>query len=325
MRQVFYIGNNKAIGGEAMRTDRLVSIIMLLLERDRMTAQALADRFEVSPRTIYRDLEAISMAGIPVRAVSGVNGGIEIMREFKLDKRYFTAAELTALLQGLSSLSGMLRSDALANALAKVKSIVPAAQAGEIELHADQLRVDMSPWMGKRDLRPLLETIRAAMQAHRLLSFKYIDIHGGETTRTAEPYRLVLKGGNWYLQAYCRLRGDFRLFRLTRILEMKPLDAEFGLRDCPELLQFPADAQPAAARIRLRFHHALLERMLDFCAYQDITPDGGESYIADFPFIENDYFYDMLLSFGSRCACLEPARVRMELKRRIEEMAALYT
>ena len=100
-----------------MRTDRLVSIIMLLLERDSMSAQALADRFEVSPRTIYRDLEAISMAGIPVRAVSGVNGGIEIMREFKLDKRYFTAAELTALLHGLSSLSGMLRSDALANAL----------------------------------------------------------------------------------------------------------------------------------------------------------------------------------------------------------------
>ena len=106
---------------------------------------------------------------------------------------------------------------------------------------------------------------------------------------------------------------------------MRPLDTEFEPRDCPELLlQFPADAQPAAARIRLRFHHALLERMLDFCAYQDIVPDGGESYIAEFPFIENDYFYDILLSFGNRCECIEPARVREEMKRRIGDMTALY-
>ena len=139
----------------------------------------------------------------------------------------------------------------------------------------------------------------------------------------------MLKGGNWYLQAYCRLRGDYRLFRLTRILEMRPLGhGMFEPRDCPELAAatFRRTSQPAAARIRLRFHHALLERMLDFLRLSGHRSGWRRIAISpDFPFIENDYFYDMLLSFGSRCECLEPARVRTELKRRIEEMAALYT
>ena len=92
-----------------MKVDRLVSIIMILLEKKRIGAQELADRFEVSPRTIYRDIDAINMAGIPVRSTSGVGGGFEIMPEYKMDKRVFSTAELSALLMGLTNLSGMVR------------------------------------------------------------------------------------------------------------------------------------------------------------------------------------------------------------------------
>ena len=109
-----------------MKVDRLVSIIMILLEKKRIGAQELADRFEVSPRTIYRDIDAINMAGIPVRSTSGVGGGFEIMPEYKMDKRVFSTAELSALLMGLSSLSGMVRGEELLSALAKVRSFIPA-------------------------------------------------------------------------------------------------------------------------------------------------------------------------------------------------------
>jgi predicted DNA-binding transcriptional regulator YafY len=102
-----------------MKIDRLVSIIMILLEKERIGAQELADRFEVSPRTIYRDIDAINMAGIPVCSVPGVGGGFEIMREYKVDKKVFSAADLSAILMGLSSLSNMIRGDELVNALAK--------------------------------------------------------------------------------------------------------------------------------------------------------------------------------------------------------------
>src|SRR6056297_1477560 len=120
-------------GGCQMKIDRLVSIIMLLLEKERIGAQALADMFEVSPRTIYRDIDTINMAGLPVCSTPGVGGGFEIMKEYKIDKKVFSTADLSAILMGLSNLSTMIRGDELLNALVKVKSFIPADRATDIE------------------------------------------------------------------------------------------------------------------------------------------------------------------------------------------------
>ena len=192
-----------------MKVDRLVSIIMILLEKKRIGAQELADRFEVSPRTIYRDIDTINMAGIPVRSTSGVGGGFEIMPEYKMDKRVFSTAELSALLMGLSHLSGMVRGEELLSALAKVRSFIPADKAKEIDLKANQICIDLRPWMGNRNIQSNLETIQSALQESRLLSFSYVDGHGNQTERTVEPYQLVLKGSHWYFQGYCHERKDY--------------------------------------------------------------------------------------------------------------------
>ena len=128
-----------------MKIDRLVSIIMILLEKERISAQELAKMFEVSTRTIYRDIEAISMAGIPVLATSGSGGGIEIMKDYKVDKKIFSTDDLSALLMGLSNISGMVRGSEVANALAKVKSFIPSEKAKSIELKASQIYIDLTP------------------------------------------------------------------------------------------------------------------------------------------------------------------------------------
>ncbi|MDN5308557.1 MAG: hypothetical protein PWP16_1920, partial [Eubacteriaceae bacterium] len=128
-----------------MKVDRLVSIIMILLDKERISAQELSDLFEVSPRTIYRDIDAINMAGIPIRSTSGVGGGFEIMEQYKIDKNVFSTTDLSAILMGLSSLSNMMRGDDLLNALAKVRSFIPAESAKEIELKANQILIDLSP------------------------------------------------------------------------------------------------------------------------------------------------------------------------------------
>ena len=122
-----------------MKVDRLVSIIMTLLDKERIGAQELADTFEVSPRTIYRDIEAINMAGIPIRSISGVGGGFEIMPEYKLDKKVFSTADLSIILMGLSSLSNIVRGNDLVNAFEKVKSFIPAEKAKEIEIKTNQI------------------------------------------------------------------------------------------------------------------------------------------------------------------------------------------
>ncbi len=308
-----------------MKVDRLVSIIMILLDKKRIGAQELADIFEVSPRTIYRDIDAINMAGIPVRGASGVGGGFEIMQEYKVDKKVFSADDLSALLMGLSSLSGMIRGDELVHALAKVKSFIPADRAKEIELKANQICIDLSPWMGNRNIQPYLETIQSALQENKLLSFEYIAHHGNKTARTAEPYQLVLKGNHWYLQGYCRVRSDFRLFRLSRMSNLQMKEEIFAPRDYQKpQLDFDSILETMQTKIKIRIHRSVMDRVLDFCTYEDFSPDGNEYYIVNFPYIDNEYHYDILLSFGDKCECLEPLHVREKMKRRIHDIVAIY-
>lgn len=308
-----------------MKVDRLVSIIMILLEKERISAQELADLFEVSPRTIYRDIDAINMAGIPVYGAPGVGGGFEIMQNYKVDKKVFSTADLSAILMGLSSISGMIRGEELANALAKVKSCIPAEKTKDIELKANQIGIDLSPWMGNRNIQPYLEIIKTALQESRLLSFDYADLHGNRTARTAEPYQLVLKGSHWYLQGYCYKRKDYRLFKLSRISNLQMQEKIFIPRDYEKpMLDFAEMLETMQTRIKIRIHKSVLDRVLDVCSYEDISRDGDEYYIVLFPFIENDYYYQILLGFGDRCECLEPLHIRAEMKRRIRDMAALY-
>ena len=308
-----------------MKIDRLVSIIMILLDKKRISAQELADMFEVSPRTIYRDIDAISMAGIPIRSTSGVGGGFEIMPKYKIDKNVFSTADLSALLMGLSGLSNIVRGEELIHTLAKVKSFIPADRAKDIELRANQICIDLSPWMGNRNIQPYLDTIQTALQEYRLLTFTYIDYHGNQTERTVEPYQLVLKSSHWYFQGYCHMRDDFRLFRLSRILHLRMEAETFVPRDY-EKPQLEIDDIVAAMQttITLRIHKSIMDRVLDYCPYEQFSPDDDEHYIVNFPFIERDYYYDMLLSFGNQCECLGPAPIRKELQRRIQDLAALY-
>lgn len=308
-----------------MKVDRLVSIIMILLDKKRVGAQELADMFEVSPRTIYRDIDAINMAGIPVRSTAGVGGGFEIMQEYKIDKKVFSADDLSALLMGLSSLSGMIRGDELVHALAKVRSFIPADRAKEIELKVSQICIDLRPWTGNSNIQPYLEIIKSALQENRLLDFEYIAHHGNKTARTVEPYQLVLKGNHWYLQGYCRKRNDFRLFRLSRMSNLKMKEGIFVPRDYQKpQLDFDDIWATMQTRIKIRIHKSVMDRVLDFCTYEDFSSDGDEHYMVNFPFAKNDYYYGILLSFGDKCECLEPLHIRAEIKRRIHDIATIY-
>ena len=308
-----------------MKLERLISIIMLLLDKERISAQALAEKFEVSPRTIYRDVDTINMAGIPVRSIPGVGGGFEIMQPYKVDRRTFSAADLSAILMGLTSLSGILHGDELIGALAKVKRFVPADQANSMQFKANQITIDLLPWLGGRDQQPKLETIQTALKDSRLLSFEYRDKRGNTTARTAEPYQLVLKGNQWYWQGYCHIRHDFRLFKLSRTVGLHLAEQRFTPRPYqPPTLDYSDQMSAAQTTIQLRFHRAALDRVLDFCTEEQLTPDGDEHYRVDFPFFDNDYYFGILFSFGAQCECLSPPSVRAEMKRRSLAFAALY-
>jgi predicted DNA-binding transcriptional regulator YafY len=308
-----------------MKIDRLVSIIMILLDKKRIGAQELADTFEVSQRTIYRDIDTINMAGIPVRSTSGVGGGFEIMQKYKIDRKVFSTADLSAILMGLSSLSNMIRGDELINALAKVKSFIPADRAKDIELKANQIYIDLSPWMGNRNIQLYLEIIKTALQESKLLSFEYADRYGNRTVRKAEPHQLVLKSSHWYWQGYCHKRDDFRLFKLSRTSNLQIQEEFFSPRDYQKpQLEFTDILATMQTTIKIRIHKSIMDRVLDYCPYKHFLPDDDEHYIVSFPFIENEYYYHIIFSFGDKCECLEPLHIRTEMKRRIDDIAAIY-
>ena len=186
-----------------MKSDRVMSVLMVLLEGKRVRAQDLADRLEVSVRTVYRDIDTLCAAGIPVRSIGGAKGGVELMPGYRLDGRLFSPEEHSALLAGLSNLSAMLGTDALARTLSKLRGILPDAQTGAIERRAAQIVIDPEPWLGDGRTKQTLEIVETALEARRLLAFAYLDRFGNRSERAVEPYRLVLKGDQWYFQGYC--------------------------------------------------------------------------------------------------------------------------
>lgn len=302
-----------------------MSIVLILLDKERISAQELADRFEVSLRTIYRDIDAIDLAGVPIRSTPGVGGGFEIMPAYKMDSKVFSTADLSAILMGLSSLSNMVRGDELINALAKIKSFIPADRAKEIELKANQIYIDLSQWTGNNNIQPHVEIIKVALQENKLLTFEYIAHQGNKTVRIVEPYQLVMKSSHWYLYGYCQNRNDFRLFRLSRMSGLQILEDTFTLRDFQKpQLEMEDIVAIMQIEIKIRIHQSIIDRVLDYCSYENFYPDGEEHYIVSFPFIENEYHYDILLSFGDKCECLEPLHVREKMKRRIYDIVSIY-
>ena len=163
------------------------------------------------------------------------------------------------------------------------------------------------------------------MQKNKLLAFEYIAHHGNKTTRTVEPYQLILKGSHWYLQGYCRKRNDFRLFRLSRMSNLQRKEEFFAPRNYQKpQLDFDDLWADMQTRIKIRIHRSVMDRVLDFCSFEDFSPHGDDHFIVNFPFLENEYHYGIVLSFGDKCECLEPFHIRAEIKRRIHDMAAIY-
>ncbi|NTV79651.1 MAG: WYL domain-containing protein, partial [Clostridiales bacterium] len=149
--------------------------------------------------------------------------------------------------------------------------------------------------------------------------------YGNKTIRLAEPYQLVLKSIHWYFQGYCYQRKEFRLFKLSRISKLQLQEEVFTPRDYEKpQLDITDILDSLQKNVKIRVHKSILDRVLEYCTFEDVFPDGENHYIANFPFIENDYYYNILFGFGNQCECLEPVYVRREMKHRIQNMAAIY-
>lgn len=308
-----------------MKIDRLISIIMLLLERQKMSVAELAEICEVTPRTISRDLETINQAGIPIVSYMGAHGGVGIMENYKLEKRLFSTADVATLLMGLGCIRSSLSGQEVANVLAKVKGLIPERQRREIELRAGRLTIDMTPWVGNTGQTDVIEIIQQAMEQSRLIQFDYTDRQGQKSSRTVEAYRLLLKGMRWYVDAYCLERQDFRLFKLSRMTGLAMLDTHFAWRDYhPASTVQPAFRDENIIMATLRVRAGAIERLEAVFGFEVMPGADGEWMTAEIPISDNERGYQFLLGLGADCVCVAPDSLRYRMKIFLERIIKPY-
>jgi predicted DNA-binding transcriptional regulator YafY len=308
-----------------MKMNRLISIIMLLLERKTVSAAELARTFDVSTRTIYRDLDTIGQAGIPIVTQMGPGGGVSIMEQYKIDKRLFTASDITSLLIGLSGMRSAIAGDEVGGTLAKVRGLIPREQLAEIEAQSERIAIDLTPWEADARLGGYLALIKAAMAKHHILRIEYIDARGRRSSREAEPYRLLHKGDGWYMQGFCLLRGEFRTFRLSRIasalstgtvFEPRPFDAS--------VFSAQLSDSPALVEVIFRFREEAKPEVVGFYGEGAVEACGDGFYLARVMLLDEPYGYHSLLFMAEHCECLSPPYVREYIAERTREMAKVY-
>jgi predicted DNA-binding transcriptional regulator YafY len=295
-----------------MRLDRLISILTVLLKRDRVSARELSEMFGVSVRTILRDIDALDLAGIPIVTYQGTGGGISIAEGYKLGKSILTCDDVAAIISALAGFSRTMhdaRHDVL---LEKFKNIVPPSQSGRLAAKTGQLIIDLAPWGGNDYLKDRLSLIRSAIDEDRVIEFSYTDSNMSRSVRRAEPCSLVLKGQSWYMYAYCLLREQPRLFRLSRMKDLKMLDDKFTPRvHAVDSLTWEEEwGHPKnMTEIVLLFDNEMETVAREaFGDNIESCPDGRFVVRANFPV--NNWLYGFILSFGPGVEVLRPKYLR---------------
>lgn len=200
-----------------MKIDRLLGILTILAQRNRVKVRELAEHFEVSVRTIHRDIECISMAGIPVVTYPGGNGGVGVADGFVWDKSIFTSGELQNIILGLKSLDSVMAGSQISTLLKKL-----SPEPDSFIALRDEIVIDLASFY-KNSLGPKIKLLRQAISGRKIVSFEYYS-KNGQTKRELEPYFITFKWSAWYVFGFCRLRQDFRLFKLNRLINLELTD-----------------------------------------------------------------------------------------------------
>ncbi|WP_085246550.1 helix-turn-helix transcriptional regulator [Gilliamella mensalis] len=309
-----------------MKINRIITIIMVLLQREKISGKELAEKLNVSLRTIYRDIQVIEGAGIPIITYQGSAGGISILKNYKISKGLFTKEDVIVLLKGLNLLSSpILNEDENVRTLEKIKSLLSKHDLDQVRNDLSQLTVDLSPWLSKQNINNKISIIKEAINKQLRLSCEYIKLKNKQDSRLIESYKLVFKEKEWYLQAFCLSRNDFRLFKLSKMSNIKITNTKFIKQTTPDALSsFEKDMEKRVFKIKLLIDNSILERILDYCDEQDLHKLNDKQYIVDFNFIDDDYSYGILMSFGHQCICLEPEYVRKEMIERTKKLINSY-
>lgn len=289
-----------------MKIDRLIGILSVLLQEEKMTAPELADKFEVSRRTINRDIEDLCKAGIAITTTQGSGGGIRIMDGYRMDRTLLTSKDMQMILAGLRSLDSVSGSHYYGQLMEKIK-----AGSSDFVSGRDSILIDLSSWY-KDTLAPKIELIQNAVEERNLLTFQYY-APKGNSKRSIEPYYLVFKWSSWYVWGWCTEKKDFRLFKLNRMDAVLKECVTFMPREVPMPNLSDEKIFPGGIKVKALFTGDSQWRLVEEFGIHCFTEneDGTLLFTADYT--EKENLLSWLLTFGDKVKVLEPVWVQEEL------------
>ena len=289
-----------------MKIDRLIGILSILLQEEKVTAPKLAEKFEVSRRTINRDIEDLCKAGIPIITSQGAGGGISIMDGYKLDRTILSSKDMQMIMAGLRSLDSVSGSHYYGQLMEKIKSGSSDYISGN-----ESILIDLSSWY-KDSLSPKIEMVQDAIEVGKTLKFQYY-APSGNTERKVEPYFLIFKWSSWYVYGYCLLRNDYRLFKLNRMTSMDLAEnfekrSEVPMPDLSNKKEFPTQK-----KVKAVFDSSMKWHLIEEYGAESFTerPDGKLLFEHDYA--DDEGLLSWMLSLKNQVTVLEPESIREKL------------
>lgn len=300
-----------------MQVDRLFEIIYILLEKNIITAKELSEKFEVSQRTIYRDIETLSTAGIPVYMSKGKGGGISILPDFILNKAILTEEEKSQILSSMRAVNAVGFNDTETEKIFKKLNNM----LGEND--TDWIEVDFSNWGNAEREKETFNNLKSAILSKKVVRFDYSSGKGESIRREVCPLKLYFKGQSWYMYGYCRIRNDYRFFKLRRIKDLYICEESFNLKAPKNIMNEDKIFNNEFITLKMRISSTMAYRVYD--EFEDFKRLDDGSFIITIEYPKGDWLFSYIYSFGEECEVLEPQEVRKEIKNKIQKMLLNYS
>lgn len=300
-----------------MKADRQIGILSILLQQEKITAPELAEKFEVSRRTINRDIETLCRAGIPICTFQGSGGGISIMEGYRMDRTLLTSKDMRMILAGLRSLDSVSGSRYYEQLMEKLKP-----GASDFVSGTDSILIDLSSWY-KESLAPKISVIQDAVEERKQIAFHYY-APSGDSIRMIEPYYLIFKWTSWYVWGWCLKRNDFRLFKLNRMEEIEKTEKDFVSRQVPMPNLSNERIFPGNIRVKIRFHPEVKWRLVEEFGPKCFEVQNDGKLLFQMDYTDEEILIGWLLTFGEKAEVLEPESVKNKLLEKANKILLLY-
>ena len=301
-----------------MKIDRLLGILTVLLQTDKITAPELAEKFEVNRRTISRDIDTLCQAGIPIVTQQGAGGGISIIDGFKLDKSILTKGELMGIIAALKGIGSVTEETQIERTLEKL-----GANSDAVISLSEPVMIDLGSFHNhKGDLTKKIEGIKKAILEKRIIEFDYY-YDKGESHRQIEPYFVMFQWASWYVYGFCLERMDWRMFKLNRLWNLDVSDKLFEMREIPkEESEYDSYFEDGTRLIAL-FDKSVKYQLIELYGFESFE-ETKEGLLFEIEFMNKSLILGWLLSFGDKVKVIEPDELIDDIKSVADNVLKLY-